>query len=608
MPVIPSLGTPTVRPQPVASRMGALESYGVDQRATQAVAGGLADVAAAHEREVQRFDEIRANEAEAALTSQATELWTGYANQRGTHAVEGLDSFRDTLTRRIREQEGGLATERQKLLFRSRADRIAQDLDGRAQAHAAGEVRAVDEASHRALLDADREAILNRPGDADATIARAVDRLALYGDRNGMPHVEIEQARTELRSNLRLAQTLALANTGTETGIAQASAILKDHGDQFTFEDRKTARKVVGGAQEQQGITRTAERILRSAGDDQQKAEAMLAEVPLEHRGDVRKLVKAEFDARDEAKTRQENVTYEAAATKVDQGTAPTARQRVGEPIWQSLTAAHKDALDRRVEQAAGKTIANGADARVWQQFYLMPAADLAKLSPADFDVRYYSRLDPAHQDRALELYKKAQGDPTGAGHVGAGIMTDQQLLSRMFAQVFQMDPTVKASAKAFSDYEYQVNLRVLAESNHLKRPLGDAEKQTLMLEVARKMTAVPVAATERNARGWSAVEAVGNAMQSTAEGFVPSFSTGARIVLGAGGRVRYADIPAAINDSLANVMRRNGIAPTQPRIEAAYTAQFFGDQQTLNRLLGAKVNPADYQGLAPRLGFPGVP
>ena len=420
----------------------------------------------------------------------------------------------------------------------------------------------------------------------DAAVSRLRTSTATYADRAGWSPEMVERQVETLTSVARMRQVDGLVAGGR---VDEAAALLTEKGDQFTAEDRAKARALVGEAQAYRGVVGTADRILADAGDDQSKAEALLAALPLESRGAVRKLVKAEFDARDEARQRQADAEYDRAGDLVENRTGRTARERVGEALWQSLSTERRAALDRRVEQKSGGGVANGADAAVWRDFYLMPPADMAKLSPADFDAKYYTRLDPSHQDRALDLYKKARGGDAGRNPVGAGIMSDQQMLSRMFTEVFQMDPKAKASAEPFSDYEYQVNLHVLAESNKADRPLGDAEKQRIMLQVARRMTA-PRAVEAPRPRIKNRIE-----LEMSAN---PTYR---------GPTVRYEDIPADSSDALAARMRANGVSATPARVERAYAAQFLGDRDALDRELGVR-RPDLFGGLRNgRAGFPGA-
>ena len=268
--------------------------------------------------------------------------------------------------------------------------------------------------------------------------------------------------------------------------------------------------------------------------------------------------------------------------------------------------------MDRRVGALAGGGVKNGSDSSVWRDFFLMDPAEMKKLSPADFDVQYYSRLDPTHQDRALTLYKEAQGGRSGGRPVAAGIWSDREMLTRMYTEVFQKDAysAVTDDTKDFAAFDYQVNQAVMARSGQVDRVLTDPEKQTIMLEVARRMT-TPVAAPpgKRNATGWRAAEIAGTTATTIGRVFVPTGTAIARALYhGTDGapRFQWEDIPPAAADSLTRRMTENNVIATRERVERAYAAQFLGDSAALDRAVGTRVDPAAFGGMTSRFGFPG--
>ena len=147
-----------------------------------------------------------------------------------------------------------------------------------------------------------------------------------------------------------------------------------------------------------------------------------------------------------------------------------------------------------------------------------------------------------------------------------------------------------------------------MARSGQVDRALTDPEKQAVMLEVARRMT-TPVAAAERNATGWRAVEFAGTTAATVGRVFAPTWTALARALYhGTDGapRFQWEDIPPAATDSLTRLMTENGVDATKERVERAYAAQFLGDRAAYDRAVGTRVDPAQFGGMTSRFGFPG--
>lgn len=576
MPVAPRLTNQQVRTAPLRGVAASPAAFAPETGVLDVATRTFDAVQQMQERERQRADEVVVAQSEVALRRAMTGVLydpkKGAMLRQGLDAQKAPDDARAAFRSAASDLESKLSTPAQRDAFRLIAQRHEVDMDRQVTSHAGNEFQRVNDETYQALTESELSDITARatdPGWVDGAVSRLRTETARYADRAGWTPEMVERQVETLTSNARSRQVAALVDAGA---IDQASNLLTTKSDQFTGEDRAKAQTLVSGAKEQQAVVSTAYRILRTAAGDQSKAEEMLADVPLESRGAVRKYVNAEYDAIDEAQRRKADADYDVAGDKVENGTGRTARERVGETLWQSLSTERRSALDRRMEQRTGAAVANGADASVWRDFYLMPPAEMAKLSRADFDAKYYTRLDPSHQDRALDLYKKAQSDPGAKGPVGAGIMSDQQMLSRMFSEVFQADPEAKASAKAFSDYENQVNVHVLAESNEKGRALGDAEKRRVMLEVARRMTA-PRVDPPPVPRPRNRVDIERSAVPGAPDTRV----------------LPYDEIPPDSSNALAARMMQNGVNATRPRIERAYAAQFLGDREALNRELGIR-------------------
>lgn len=576
---VPVLNAPTVQATPRPSRLPAAESFGVDQRAVQTVAGGLANVAEAVERETMRLDEIRANEAEVQFRARVDRAWAdpkdGLAHQRGTRAVEGLDPFRDRLRTSMSEVEAGLATERQKALFRLRADRIARDADVRAGAHVGDEVRAVDAESHRALLAADEEAVggAARVGDAvgaEAAIRRMSERVALYGDRNGATPEAIAQARRAIVSAGRMRQVDALVSAGR---VEDAATLLKDRGGELLAEDRAKVEAALVEAQERSAIVTAADRILATA-TSATEANELVGNLPLELRAPVRKYVEAEYAAQEEAQKRDQEQAYIESTNMVDAAPNRPAREVVPVRLWQQLTVAQREALENRATAPAN-------DNKAWFAFYSLTPEARAKLTPAEFQTKYWSRFDSAHRSRAETMYQSATTDASGTGGGAAGIMTDSERIRatlvsmHLVSQPVQRDWT-DADYQFATTFEMEADRRIRAEEANRGRRLTASEKQDIITTTGWQMAPVNVRGRGLDRTNVSQVEVRQDGVSARA--YVP-----------------IDRIPPAAREEMARAMQQNGRAVTNRALEDAYGAFLMNERNRYDILLGRAVPPDSF-------------
>lgn len=487
MATVPRLDGPTVAPTARPSRMGALESYGLDQRPAQAIAAGIADIGEAVAREAERMDEIRANEEEAGLLADANKLWSdpaqGYGNLRGTKAIEGMDRFQDQLRQAVSKREGALKTPRQRALYQRSADRVMREMQSRSLAHASREQEASDKMSHDALMAADSNslALAARGGDAkavDELVTVMADRVATFADRQGARPEVIAGARAAVVSSARALQVEQLANA---KDIEGARAAFARYGDVMGTQDRENAQNVVKEADDQVRGQQAEDRIMAQYGDDRAAAEAAARREPSDIRDDVVNRVAARLRRDAETKKQFEDDQLDGWLATV------TASGRVESLSASDIAAAKKQRGAWPALLAAAKAIQSGSEPEtdwgVWTNFMAMMPEDIAKMNPAR-DLRPY--LSDGLYAQALSTIASVKG--TGGRRDPEAAMVDAQDTDKIIRQSAQDAgiATLDAKGKYSSD-----------ESLALQRIMGQAYQA---LENARAKKKAALTPTERRA------------------------------------------------------------------------------------------------------------
>ena len=324
----------------------------------------------------------------------------------------------------------------------------------------------------------------------------------------------------------------------------------------------------------------------------------MLRDVPLAYRADVRKYVNGELDAREKERKQVHEDALLAATNAVERAGGRPARTVVDPTAWATFSIGEREALERMARPDAIKH-----NDRAWFDFYTLEPKDLAGLTKAEFQTRYWSKFDSDHRDRALKMWQDAQG-ATGRPGGAAGLFSPQRRVERTFQQMFQQ-PADKADwdTEQFSAYEATADADVMAASAAKGgKPLTDDELQQVLTRTATRMLTAPPALAADD--GWGeAFRAFGKrAAWSYADQYGVPRTTDAPAP--ARPAVPYAAIPAPAADTIAKQMREQGRGPTQDRVRRAFTALVMGDTVAYQTEVGTPPNPEAFAALRAG-GFP---
>jgi hypothetical protein len=527
----------------------------------------------------------------------------GALTRRGLAAQtvgEDFDSEWQTTVSRI---ESDLSTPEQRLAFRARAGTLGEAARRQVMSHQDGELRAADEQSFKALTATTLEAVQRSGAAGDDAAATALlreqeARLVSYAARNGWTPEARDAALVAQRSSTRMAQIGAMVEAGNAEG---ATALLAKYSADLTVDDKAKIAGPIQEAMERRAVVSAADAILKAyEANPDAGTEAMLRDVPLALRSDVRRYVNGELDARDKEKRARVGAMLLEDATAVEQARGRPARLVIAPTRWAQYSLEQKAALTRLSD-----SLADGGEQKqnsgAWLAFWSMDPKDIAKMPRDEFITKYWSKFDRSRQDRAERMYADATRAPNSTA--ASGLLSTKDRLQRTYREMFDEDMDPKQwDAEQFDAYEQAVDTEVMAWSAvHDGKMPDDKTMGEMMVAVGSRMTAATVQTAPKDAKGMAAFMA-----QMQRNPFMPPEMIALRG--GAGSDTAYvpiAKMPPVSRDSIVKRLTENGKAATPARVERAYMAAVSGDTVAFDREVGSPLDPTILRAVTMPFGFP---
>lgn len=572
---IPRLKRQQVQTAPLQGVSASPAAFAPEAGVLDVAARTLAAEVDLRDRERQKADEVVINDAEVKLRNAATGVLydpkKGAMLRQGLDAQKAPDEARAAFRTRASDIEAGLSTPEQKDAFRAIVARHESDLTRQVTAHAGSEFQRVNDETYDALTKSELSDIIGHAADAgwvDAAVSRLRTSTALYADRAGWSPEMVERQVETLTSAARARQVDALANQGSTD---RAKTVLADHSADFTAEDKEKAQATVNEAVERQAIGTQANRILTSATTATEAYEMTRTITDPDVRAGVRKVVEAEYAAKEEAQKRDREQSYMVATRAVNDNPGKPVRSVVPVSVWNNLTPEMQVSIGNLAEAPAQN------DSTRWMEFYNLSPDARAKLSPVEFQTRYWSHFDTAHRSDAETLYKAATGG--GGNSAGStGTLTDQQQIRSTLVGMHLVSTPVtadwnKADAQLAADFtdEYDRRVRAWAEAHGGKAT--DADRATIAGDIGVDAARFVEQGTGRVFRG---AELAGRLPGVNRQNLV----------------IAYDKIPLFRKQAIERAIRDNGLQPMRDRVERAYSAELRGDSALYDRAVGKRFAP----------------
>lgn len=576
MPVVPRLTNTQVRTAPLPGVAVRPETFAPLAGAVGEVAQGLGQLAQIQQRERARVDEVRVNESEVELRSRLTGILydpkKGALFQVGTNAQSQPERVAADVRTAASEIESRLATEEQRLAFRAVRARLEGDAVRQATAHAGQEFARVRDDSYDALTKSELADIAANATDA-GWVDRAVSRLrtstALYGDQAGLAPEQVEQRVEALTSAARVSQVMALVSAGR---VEDASATLSQHRESLLGTDRAKADGVVAEAKERITVNGEASRILASAATASEAYELTRGIEDLDRRKAVRAKVEDEFASRERAAKQTAEQVYERAASVVDRNPGRLVREVIDPADWNALSVEQRNALENRATAPQN-------DDNAWHRFRNLSSGDLAKLSPAEFQTKYWARFDGARRTKAESMFDEARKDPSGSGPAWSSLLTDRERIANALTGFHLVSEQAVADWSAAdkelaADFEQEVDAAVREWETQAGKKADPETKQRIITQRA-------IGRQPLNVRGTLIFK-----NRELASPLDVETDDRGRVY------VPEASIPAAYRTAIQQAAREAGRTVTKRLLEDAYGAVRMNDRARFEALVGGPMKP----------------
>lgn len=548
-------------------------------------------------QEKEKADMIAFLAADLEVAKASSRLEIKYKGERlGKDAVGAAPDAGAEFDKEVAKVSAGLSPNQQAMLAKSTHQRKIS-LNQVLEHHASSEMtkykmQVTDSYITEAQTEAASAASMYKPGDviatsmADQSIATAVMRqeaaISQFALDHGLGELWLKNKLISARSTTHRAVIEVMLSNGNDLMARDYAAL---HGDDIRGkEDIVAINKSLKEGNLRGESQRNHDKIMVSADtwEDRYKAAKDVAD-PTIRAATVQELDNSFAREKRVEKDRGDNAFIGAAAEAEKAGTT-----RVIDPsIWAGFTPAERTAIEARLEHVK-KGTEPVTDSRLWTEFVLTPASEVAKITEADLMKKYRGALDNSHYDRAVAVVAAAR-EAVGKGPDALSSMQSDSDLVRNAWLGYTKNPAMKDlnDEETFRFMRFSDAASVAVQRYELSRgkKATDEEKQAVVKKVLADEVFIK--------RPWYASDVkVPTKLIDEGEG--------------EGAYVKMQDIPPKRREGLVNWARSVGVIPQNVpqsqaelflgrRLERADAAgQLGASDEAIRRLLedGPKMAP----------------
>lgn len=371
-------------------------SFGGSLGAAEQLAAGI------YEEERQNANKLVQSEGRRALNELENSLIydpeTGAKYTRGKDSFgvpdnleKGLDDFSD-------EYSKGLANDEQRASFTQLVDARRESWRNWGNGHVATQRVAYEKTEYEAGLESSKERGSVNPANVPIERAMLVQSVLNRSDRMGWSEEETAQELQEHETDLH---SRVIGTMLADKNDIAAQEYFDTVADRLDPDAAKKLRETLKEGSLRGESQRQSEEIFAR---DIPKKEALAAAREIEDpelKDMTVKRMKALYTEKEAAEKDQLEELYLDAVNLMEKNPDDSPRDVIEPEVWMQLSVAQRNALEKRSKDE------NNDDA--WLEFFFMDPEERSKLSPADFDEKYRSQFDSAHQTRAETLMKESR-------------------------------------------------------------------------------------------------------------------------------------------------------------------------------------------------------
>lgn len=355
-------------------------------------------------------DELAIMEAENKLSQAELEIRMKVQERRGKNALGLINDIEPEWNKRMGEIESTLVHDRQRRLFRIRAERRRLALQGEVFSYMAKELEDFDREQTDQFINSERNvaasAFLN-PERVKLSIDGIREALSKYAERTGKPKEFVEAAAQKaIGDTVRAVTYMALLRGRLDL----AESYLSSYSDTI---DSDSAKEITSAISHRRLMTQAVEVTDAIFTPERQSLEDALSEARKidnpELREKVEQMVRRRWADITQARAEEQEAAFEKAAKIVENTLGDV--ELIPEHIWTKLTASQRAALERvSVDLRKPKLNPDLRDSAL-TEFWTMTLEERARIKPVDLIVKwrpYVPEQDYQEMVKAVGAAKEA--------------------------------------------------------------------------------------------------------------------------------------------------------------------------------------------------------
>lgn len=576
MPTVPTLNrqvqtqTTNIRQQNLQAPQAQLETRGV-QKLGQAAQGLIQNAIQIEDKERQKANQLAVLEADQKLSALETRLL--YDKDSGAMNVKGKDSFGlpDTVMPSYDKEVdvilNGLANDDQKNAFKRSVMARRGDIDRQLQRHISREGMQYEDQLTQSYIANEQNAALKNFHD-EGRVGLSIDRMRAsitqYADRNGLPQEYVKQKIQETESQTYSSVISKILDGGDDLA---AKAYYEKYQDRLTGQDQQKVAKLLEAGTLAGESQRQSDSLWDKSGEDlgmaMQKAEKIRD--PKLRDETMRRLRQKQNDKQASIKAAEDN-NFMAASEYVKDNPAADPKDSMPVSQWESLTLQQQQALRKYTNNPQN-------DDKKWMDFFDKSPQELAGMSRADFEQKYWVHFDSSHRTRAEKMWKDASDGIENPDVTNAvtfkNRVSNTLRLSGMIDQTKTLSKLNDKEAQLFRQMEQEAASRLEDfEKNELagKRKATGQEVQKILDDMVTKKVFV-----DKNYL-WSDPVKPAALLTTDEKGIA---------------YVPLKQVPQGDRNSIENLIKSKGGRVSSDKVERAYAAFLIGDRKLFDSIIG---------------------
>jgi hypothetical protein len=471
---------------------------------------------------------------------------------------KGLDDFSD-------EYSKGLANDEQRGAFTQLVDARRESWRNWGNGHVATQRVAYEKSEYEAGLESSKERGSVNPANVPIERAMLVQSVLDRSDRMGWSEEETAQELQEHETDLH---SRVIGTMLADKNDIAAQEYFDTVADRLDPDKAKELRETLKEGSLRGESQRQSEEIF-ARELPKKEALAIARDIKDPELKDMAvKRVKALYTEKEAAEKDELEELYLDAVNLMEKNPDDAPRDVIEPEVWMRLSVAQRKALETR-----------GADDNndeAWLEFFFLDAVKRAELTPAEFDEKYWAKLDSAHRTRAETLMKESR--KAAAKGVKSATLTSAISFQGRAKNVWEgMQLGVKTPEEKadFARFEEEAAKRLEEfEINDLegKRKATGEEVQKIVDGVAiEKVTMV-------TDPGWF--------WDTRSQVVAATLTPEERETLYEEEYVKHKDVPAGDIALFTTILQQRGIPVTEYALEKLYNADRVYDRKRFESIL----------------------